>query len=76
MTLEENESHVIVDYGSDEVRIFTTRRGVANAINERLKGVKDKFVCIERETEGDITWRFKIPIEYCRDAQYITKTKK
>lgn len=75
-TLEENETHIWIDYAGDEVHIFTTRQGVANDIRKRLGGVLDEITEIESSDSKDFTCKFIIPMKYCRDGQYITKVNK
>jgi len=66
------ETSIVYDYEIEEVRLYTTRLGVANQIKKRLSDAQYKVS--QQSDKGP--WFFDIPMEYCRDASLLTRVIK
>lgn len=66
--LQEQETHIVYDYSSKRVRVFTTRLGVYNGFIKRA-GIEN--ITIENDAPG--LYQFSLDIDKCRPAQFIVK---
>lgn len=77
MKREEHETVVNFDYYEDLVDIYTTRKGVRNGVERRIPEDRIAYKKVIRNSDGrEIAWRYKLPMELCRDAHLITRPEK
>lgn len=63
------ETTITYDYEIKQVRIFTDREGVKNAILRRLGA----DVPVRCEQVGRMSWQLWVPMDACRGAEMITR---
>ncbi|MBW4422200.1 MAG: hypothetical protein KME13_23795 [Myxacorys californica WJT36-NPBG1] len=71
MTIDEHETSITYDYSINQVRIYTTKQGVASQIKKR----SGSQATITEGKQGDrvVSWQITLPMSVCRGAYAITK---